>query len=137
MPLPLKPLLLLLGCALLFMLPVQAANGTVQESQLLRKWQLDHYSYWFFTEAPEAKEENDYLHLKAEGLYSSVSEGAYEAGTWRFDAEKERIYLYRKGDPTPLVLAIESLDKDELVVHIEDSKDPEAAELSIHFKAQT
>lgn len=102
---------------------------------LSKKWKLEEYSYLFFTEAPETQEMNDYLFLKNDMSFTSISEGLYEEGKWRLDVAKKRIYLSKKGDNEALVFIVDDLNGNELVLIIDDPEDGGIGELKIHFKS--
>jgi len=104
-------------------------------ASLSRKWNLEEYSYLFFTEAPGDQEANDYLFLKNDMSFTSVSEGLYEEGKWRLDVAKRRIHLSVKGDNEELVFIVHDLDGNELILVIDDPNDKEAGDLKIHFKS--
>lgn len=111
---------------------VKAASLTIQN--LSKKWQLDKYKYLLFSEAPSEQEQDDYIHLKSDLTFESVSEGIKESGNWRLDAAKERIYLTQNGDSQALVFIVDNLSTKKLVLIIDDTSDADAKHLKIYFK---
>lgn len=101
---------------------------------LSKKWKLDKYKVSFFSEAPAANEKNDYIHLKSDLTFDSISEGEFESGNWRLDANKKRIYLSNKSEEGELVFIIDKLKSNKLVLIIDDPSDSDAQYLKIHFK---
>ncbi|MFT5254238.1 MAG: hypothetical protein ACI87N_003305 [Flavobacteriales bacterium] len=108
------------------------ANITVQN--LSKKWRLDKYKVSFFSEAPAENEKDDYIYLKPDLTFDSISEGKFEAGRWRLDAKKKRIYLSKKNEAGEIVFIIDELKPEKLVLIIDDPSDSDAQYLKIHFK---
>ena len=116
-------------------LPTDIGSTPVSVEALSKKWKLEKYAYLVFSEAPEAVEKNDYLLLKSNLFFESVSEGKYEEGSWRLDTESKRIYLTQEGAEDELVFIIDELRDDELVLIIDNPADEDAQYLKIHFKS--
>lgn len=110
------------------------ADVPVTIENLSKRWKLEEYSYLFISEDPEEIEKNDYIFLRKDLSFESVSEGKYEKGKWRLDAKSKRIYLSQDGEEGELVLIISKLENDELVLIIDHPSDPDAEGLKIHFK---
>jgi hypothetical protein len=72
--------------------------------------------------------------LKSDLTFDSVSEGKFEAGRWRLDAKRKRIYLSKKNEVGEIVFIIEELEPKKLVLVIDDPSDSDAQYLKIHFK---
>lgn len=125
-------ILLLAGSSYQSISNIEGTSITIQN--LSKKWNLEKYKVSFFEEAPEEKEKNDYIHLKSDMTFSSISEGAFEIGTWRLDVKKKRIYLSEKGAEGELVFIINNLSSQKLVLIIDDPADSDAQYLKIHFK---
>jgi len=102
--------------------------------KLAKKWKLTHYKYFFFSEEPAEKEKDDYLYLKMDMTFESISEGTYETGTWKLDAAQNRIYLSNQHETESLVLIIDEYGEHELVLIIDDPTDSDTKDLKIHFK---
>ena len=113
-----------------------AQNSSLTVKNLAYKWLLDQYEVLGFSESPSAEEKNDYLHLKPDMTFSSISEGILERGKWRLNAQKTRIYLSKEGEPGALVFIIKAVKQDQLILIIDDPDDFEAKYLEIHFKKQ-
>lgn len=101
---------------------------------LSKKWKLDKYKVSFFSEAPAENEKNDYIHLKSDLTFDSISEGEIEAGSWRLDAIKKRIHLSKNNEEGEIVFIIDKLKTKKLVLIIDDPSDSDAKHLKIHFK---
>jgi hypothetical protein len=110
----------------------QGSNLTIQN--LSKKWKLDKYKVSFFSEAPAENEKNDYIYLKSDLTFDSISEGEFEAGRWRLDAKKKRIYLSKKNEVGEIVFIIDEIEPKKLVLIIDDPSDSDAQYLKIHFK---
>ncbi len=95
---------------------------------------FEKYKVFHFTEAPAPEEKNDYIHLKPDMTFSSISEGIYETGKWRLDVGKKRIYLSNKNKKGELVFIIDDLSPKQLVLIIDDPSDSDAQYLKIYFK---
>lgn len=109
-------------------------GGKITIQNLAKKWKLDKYKVSFFSEAPAENEKNDYIHLKSDMTFDSISEGVFEGGNWRLDAKKQRIYLSKKNETGELVFIIDELKPKKLVLIIDDPSDSDAQYLKIHFK---
>ncbi|MFT7377885.1 MAG: hypothetical protein ACI88Z_001720 [Sphingobacteriales bacterium] len=107
-------------------------NITVQN--LSKKWKLDKYKVYFFSEAPAENEKKDYIYLKSDLTFDSISEGEFEAGNWRLDAKNKRIHLSKKNEAGDVVFIIDELKLESLVLIIDDPSDSDAQYLKIHFK---
>ncbi len=110
----------------------ESSNITIQN--LSKKWKLEVYKVYFFSEAPAENEKNDYIYLKSDLTFDSVSEGKFEAGNWRLNAKKKRIYLSKKNEAGEIVFIIDELETKKLVLVIDDPSDSDAQYLKIHFK---
>ncbi|MEO0330489.1 MAG: hypothetical protein AAF223_02215 [Bacteroidota bacterium] len=116
-------------------LPTGTGSTPVSVEALSKKWKLEKYAYLIFSEAPKAVEKNDYLLLKSNLFFESVSEGKYEKGSWRLDTKSKRIYLSQKGAEDELVFIIDEFRDDELVLIVDDPADEDSQYLKIHFKS--
>lgn len=105
---------------------------TVQN--LAKKWDLTQYRYLIFSEAPSAAEKDDYIHLKSDMTFASVTEGEYDTGQWRLDATAKRIYMTTPTEDGELVLIVSELSAQQLVVTIDDPSDKEIQDLKIYYK---
>lgn len=112
----------------------ETSKSSITIEKLSKKWKLDKYKYYFFSQAPAENEIGDYLHLKSNMTYDSVSEGLRDIGNWRLDADKEQIYLTSEGDEAALVFIVDKLKTKKLVLIIDDSTGPDTKNLKIHFK---
>lgn len=110
-------------------------NNIITIQNLSKKWNLNKYKYSIFSEAPSDVEKNDFIHLKSDMTFDSVSEGELESGQWRLAVEKKRIYLSRKGEEGELVFIINELSSNQLVLIIDDPSDEGAKNLKIYFKS--
>lgn len=110
-------------------------NGDVTVQKLSKKWKLEKYKYLFFSEDPEEKEKNDYIHLKSNMTFSSITEGDYDEGTWELDAKNSCIILKSESEEGVLPFIVEELTSNKMVLYIYDPSDDEAEDLKIHFKA--
>jgi hypothetical protein len=115
-------------------LTVTAEDSNITVQNLSKKWKLEVYKVYFFSEAPAENEKNDYIYLKSDLTFDSVSEGKFEAGRWRLDAKRKRIYLSKKNEVGEIVFIIEELEPKKLVLVIDDPSDSDAQYLKIHFK---
>ena len=70
---------------------------------------MDKYKFWFYTESPSEKEKSDYINLKNDMTFSSVSEGDFDTGKWRLYSSKKRIYLSKKNEKRELIFIINQL----------------------------
>jgi len=109
-------------------------SSSITIEKLSKKWKLDKYKYFFFSEAPAENERGDYIHLKSDMTFDSVSEGIRDVGNWQLDADKKRIYLTQDGDDEALVFIIDKLKTKKLILIIDDATDPDTKNLKIHFK---
>ena len=112
----------------------RSSNSPITVQRLAKKWNLEKYKYLIFSEAPAEKERNDYLHLKANMTFSSISEGEMETGKWKLDTLRKRIFLAKAGESEEMVLIIDHLSSHQLVLIIDDPSDEEAKNLKIFFK---
>ncbi|MFT6358724.1 MAG: hypothetical protein ACJAYJ_002950 [Saprospiraceae bacterium] len=110
----------------------KTSNITIQN--LSKKWKLEEYKVYFFSEAPAENERNDYIYLKSDLTFDSISEGEFEAGRWRLDAKKKRIYLSKENVAGEIAFIIDELEPEKLVLIIDDPSDSDAQYLKIHFK---
>lgn len=120
---------------LVAMRPAEPAQEGAPDG-LEQRWDLDHYSLFGFSYDPDDEERNDYIHLHADGSYSSISEGNYEEGRWSYTSAKKAIALSKRGEQGQLLLIIEKLSSERLVVHIEDPNDSDTKYLKIHFNSR-
>jgi len=118
----------------LLFLTYQLQANPITIDNLSRKWTLEKYSYLFFSEDPAPKERNDYILLKSDLSFESVSEAKYDSGKWRLDTEEKRIYLSKKGEDDELIFIIHELTDERLILIIDDSSDSDTKNLKIHFK---
>lgn len=109
-------------------------TSSLNIQNLAKKWQLHKYKYLIFSEDPAENERGDYIHLKLDMTFESVSEGVKEHGNWRLDVQKKRIYLSKIGDSEELVFIVKKLSKKDLVLIIDDPSDEDAKNLKIYFK---
>ena len=100
---------------------------------LAQRWKLEKYTFLLFTELPPPEEVNDYLHLETDMTFSSLSGGEYDAGTWRLDTSKKRLYLSNEREEEELILNVDELSPEKLVVILEDSLDDNSRFLKIHL----
>lgn len=122
---------------LLFVLPLISATDSVVKptvKQLSKKWKLDKYTVFNYSEKPSKKEQKDYLYLKSNMTFSSVSEGIYEKGTWKLDTKKNRIRLFKPKEKGSLDFIVHQFTTNKLVLIIDDPSDAEAKYLKIYFK---
>lgn len=122
----------LLISSISFSTEAQSNGFTVQN--LSKKWKLEKYKVFYFSEQPTEKEKNDYIHLKPDMTFSSISEGVYEEGSWQLDAKKSRIFLAKEKEEKELIFIVNDLSENELVLIIDDPNDEDAQYLKIHFK---
>jgi len=104
----------------------------VENSKLLKKWELSHYELFGSDYAPETKEKNDYIHFHKDNTYSSISEGVFEKGNYKLD--KQTIVMTNNKEKGELKLIIKTLTENKLSVVIDDPNDTDAKYLTIHFK---
>lgn len=114
--------------------PVSEFTSKINVQNLSKKWELDYYKFYFFSEDPAEEEKNDYIHLKSDMTYSSISEGEYDAGKWRLDIAQKRIFLSNNNEEGELRLIIDDLSANQLVLIIDDPSDSYAQYLKIFFK---
>ncbi|SHJ10223.1 lipocalin family protein [Aquimarina spongiae] len=124
----------LIGLFLMSFTNINAQKIKLNVSNLSKNWQLTKYSVGWFSEEPSDKEKNDYLKLKSDMTFTSVSEGIFEKGTWQLQKEHKRITLSKKGDKAVLVFSIKKIKTNELVVIIDNDSEPDAKYLNIHFE---
>ena len=105
-------------------------------SHLSKKWKLEKYSYLLFSEDPEKKEQHDYILLKQDMSFESVSEGKYKKGKWRLNIKDKRIYMLNDGEKEELVFIIDELNDHELILMIDDPSDSDSKDLKIHFNSK-
>lgn len=110
------------------------SDGSLTVNNLSKKWKLDKYRYFIFSEKPAENERDDFIHLKSDMTFDSVSEGIREDGKWRLNASRKRIYLSKEGKAEEFVFIVESLSSDELILIIDDPSDGDAKNLKIYFK---
>ena len=116
-------------------LTVVAQEVEISKNNLSKKWMLEKYSVFGFTEKPSDNEKSDYIFLKSDNTFSSVSEGKYEEGKWELDTKNSCITLRKENEEGVLLLIIEELKAHKLVLYIYDPNDNEAEYLKIHFKS--
>lgn len=101
---------------------------------LSKKWKLDKYSVYGFSESPENREKNDYIFLKSDLTFELLDEGEKEVGTWRLNKERKRIFLSKKDEDGELILIIDQLENDELILIIDNPTDTDLKDVKIHYK---
>jgi hypothetical protein len=111
-------------------------NGTqtipTEKNKLLKKWNLSHYELFGSDFDPEIKEQEDYVHFKKGGIYSSKSKGVLEGGNYTLTAQT--IIMTSNTEGGELKLNIKNLTEKTLSVSIDDPEDSDAQYLTIHFK---
>lgn len=110
-----------------------AQEVEINVKNLSKKWKLEKYTYWGFTEKPSTKEQNDFLFLHLNKTFSSISEGRFDKGNWELDDENQCLKISNANNEM-LTLSIEVLESQKLVVFILGPDDQEAKYLKIHFK---
>lgn len=111
------------------------SETVITVENLSKKWKLEKYSYLSFSEAPEQQEQNDYISLKSDMSFESISEGLKDAGKWRLNAKEKRIYLFKQGETNELTFIINGLSETVLVLSLDAPDDKDAKNLKIHFKS--
>ena len=109
-------------------------DQSISIQNLSKKWKLDKYQYEEYTETPSDLEKNDFLHLKSDLTFSSITEGNVENGQWRLDVKEKRIFLFQKGVEGEMALIIHDLSVQQLVMSIDDPTDEETRKLKIYYK---
>lgn len=107
-------------------------NVDVNKQNLCKKWNLEKYEIFWIDYDPEEIEKNDYINLKSDMTYESIDEGVYGTGTWDFITGRKDDYLVLKDEKEEIKLIIDDLEKDKLVLLIDDE---ELIDVEIHFKA--
>ncbi|MFT6335326.1 MAG: hypothetical protein ACI86M_001455 [Saprospiraceae bacterium] len=110
----------------------QGSSITIQN--LSKKWKLDKYKVSFFSEDPAQNEKDDYINLKSDLTFESISEGEFGVGSWRLNGKKKRIYLSKENEEGEIVFIIDKLRTKKLILIIDDPSDSDAQYLKIHFK---
>ena len=108
-------------------------KNPITVENLSHKWKLVKYTYMVFSEDPSENEKEDYILLHKDMTFESISEGVFDRGIWKLAKEEKKIYLSSEKEEGALIFIIHSLDKDKLIVKIDDPRDPDAKNLKIHF----
>jgi hypothetical protein len=111
-----------------------SATTTLTVQNLSKKWVFEKYTFLTFAENPSEKEKKDYIHLSSNKTFTSISEGKYEKGNWKLNANKKRILLSKKNEKGNLTFIVDELTNNKLVLIIDDFSDEDAQYLKIHFK---
>ena len=123
-----KRLLLILAISITLTV---TANGQ-SRTGFCKKWYLEGYIYWGVTLSPDDIEKNDFIHLKTDNTFSSIDEGQFEKGTWKWNPKNKTIYLYNESSKEPLSLKLVELSNSLLIVILEDEEDS----IKVKFKAK-
>ncbi|MBQ0735425.1 hypothetical protein [Aquimarina celericrescens] len=100
-----------------------------------KKWLLDKHKIFFRSYPPAENEKGDYIYFDKQMIYTSVSEGIYDEGTWQLDKRSKRIFISSKNEKGELIFIIKELSKKKLVLVIDDDSDSDTKYLKIHFRA--
>lgn len=107
-------------------------KSDISVENLSKKWKLEEYNYYGYTDTPSKKEENDFIDLKSDMTYSSISEGMFSSGIWKLDLKSKRISLI-EGDEE-IRFFIDDLSDNQLTLILDDPSEKEAKNLKIVFK---
>lgn len=108
-------------------------NVEINMVNLSKKWMLEKYQAFWIDYDVEPNEINDFIHLKPTKRYNSVDQGKPGSGTWRIHHKNDEYYLILQEEKGELQLIIKELEKDKLVLVIDDE---ELIDLKICFVAQ-
>lgn len=107
-------------------------KSDISVQSLSKKWKLEEYNYYGYTETPSKKERNDFIELKSDMTYSCISEGVFGGGIWKLDVKTKRISLM-EGDEE-MRFFIDDLSDNQLTLILDDPSEKEAKNLKIVFK---
>jgi len=121
-----------LTSVVLILITFTGYSQTVNKKSLCKKWHLAKYEHNWIDYAPEEKEKNDYILLKNNMTYESVSEGKKTRGKWKLNENHNYFILYDiKGNG--LKFTITELSASNMVFNLE-IKDME--EIDIHYSTK-
>lgn len=121
--------IVLLALSLLIMACYGAKAQKISKKNLAKKWQLVGYQYGKTLHKPSSKERGDYILLRNNLTYVSVSEGKTEAGKWSFNANGKYIEFWDKNGYS-MKFFVQALKTNRLVLKADDK---EMREIDIHY----
>ncbi len=120
---------LLIG-ALLFSITVFSQN--ISKGKLCKKWDLEKYEILSTYYPPEKNEKSDYILLKQNMTYESVSEGKFDSGKWSINVNGEYLLLFdEKGEQLKFFIKEVTINKLIAVIDHEEMNG-----INIHYKAK-
>ncbi|MEN7551303.1 lipocalin family protein [Rapidithrix thailandica] len=118
--------------AVLLITALYTSAQTLSENNLAKKWYLDKYKVASEEYQPSRKEKGDYLFLKDDKHFTSVSEGKEERGFWLLNVNGK--YILMKDDKGEKVKAnILRLTDQNLVLQFDVD---EIREVEVHYSTQ-
>lgn len=119
--------------SLLILITLTGYAQTVNKKSLCKKWHLEKYVYNWIDYAPEEHEQQDYILLKKNMTYESVSEGEKSNGKWSLTENHNYFMLYdkqgnglkftiRELSANTLVFALDIQDMEEVDIHYTTKK---------------
>ena len=114
-------------------MPYNGIELTIEN--LSKKWLLDKYVVLGSSYPPEANEKKDFIHLKSDKSYESISEGQAEKGGWKLFKSSKKLRLTSNTQAGQLEFNIIELTAESLVLVIIDPSDSDAQYVNIHFKS--
>ncbi len=110
---------------------IQKDSISITKEQLCKKWNLSTYEAYGELYPPEKQEKNDYIFLKNDMTYITVSEGKKESGKWTINSSKGYIQLFDT-EKQSLKIYILQISKTKLSAKIDIE---ELEEVTINYTA--
>ena len=120
---------IVLSTVLISVFAIVGFSQTLNKNTLCKKWYLQKYEVMWIDYTPKEKEKNDYIHLKTDMTYTTIDEGTFSMGKWKYNASKKYFILYNNKDEG-LKFIVDELKKNTMIVNVEIE---EMDGVDIHF----
>ena len=106
----------------IIMILFSATISAQSKEVFCKKWHLKGYIYLGITFSPEEKEKNDYINFKTDNTFTTIDEGIFSEGIWKWDKNNKTIYLNNSSSKESLPMKLIKLSRNQLTVLLKGKK---------------